>query len=121
MAEILGLVEAAASVELYLRVMRCCWRMELEARIGAALLARSWRAQHWAAYLQEIDMAKKTEEEVLRNEAGYWPVAALGWCGIGLAIGAACCRESRRRDFFGRRSKSLPARKTHWLLQLAGG
>ena len=58
MAEILGLAAAAAaSVELYLRVMRCCWRRELDARIGAALLARSWRAQHWAAYLQDSDMA----------------------------------------------------------------
>ena len=54
MVEILGLT--AASVELYLRVMRCCcWRRELEAaRIGAA---RSWRAQHCAAYRQDSDMA----------------------------------------------------------------
>jgi hypothetical protein len=52
MALILGLV-AAASVELY---RRWRWRKELEARIGAALLARSWRAQHWAAYLQGSDM-----------------------------------------------------------------
>lgn len=57
MAEIFGLVEGEeeASVELYLRVTRC-WRRELEARIGA-LLARSWRAQHWAAYLHERAMA----------------------------------------------------------------
>lgn len=59
MAAILGLA-AAASVELCLRAMRCCcwWRRrELEARIGAALLARSWRAQHCAAYRQDSDMA----------------------------------------------------------------
>jgi hypothetical protein len=58
MAAILGLAAAAASVELYLRVTRCCWRKELEARIGAALLARSWRAQHCTAYRQDSDMAE---------------------------------------------------------------
>ncbi len=104
MVEILGLT--AASVELYLRVMRCCcWRRELEAaRIGAA---RSWRAQHCAAYLQDSDMAGDIAFE---EELATVGIGRLGRRAVGLALrwGACCCRESR--GFFRRRSKSLPAR-----------
>ena len=59
MPEILGLTAAAAaSVELCRRAMRC-WSAEAEtARTEADVLAvaRSWRAQHWAAYLHERDI-----------------------------------------------------------------
>lgn len=102
MVEILGLT-AAASVELYLRVMRCCWRRELEARMGALLLARSWRAQHCAAYLQDIDMAGGRVAEKL-GAAGIGLLRRR--VRIGLAMG--CCGVVNPRDFFGRRSKSLP-------------
>jgi hypothetical protein len=52
MVAILGLV-AAASVELC-RLAMLCWKRDPEAR--TVVLARSWRAQHCAAYLQESDM-----------------------------------------------------------------
>src|SRR4051812_15806285 len=56
MPAILGLTgAAAASVELCRR--DTLWRRdELEAR--TVVLARSWRAQHRAAYLHDIDMAE---------------------------------------------------------------
>ena len=103
MVEILGLT--AASVELYLRVMRCCcWRRELEAaRIGAA---RSWRAQHCAAYLQDSDMAGDIAFGEKLVTVG---IDRLGRRAVGLASrwGAVVVNPG---DFFGRRSKSLPAR-----------
>lgn len=54
--EILGLA-AAASVELCRRAMRC-WSAGAETARTDVLLAvaRSWRAQHWAAYLHERDI-----------------------------------------------------------------
>lgn len=54
--EILGLA-AAASVELCRRAMRC-WSAGAETARTDLLLAvaRSWRAQHWAAYLHESDI-----------------------------------------------------------------
>lgn len=113
MAEILGL--AAASVELYLRVMRWCWRRELEARIGAA---RSWRAQHCAAYRHDSDMAGDWAFGEEAGSGGYRPVGASGGR-IGLAMGCCCCRESRRffRPSF---EKSTGARLIGWAGRPAG-
>jgi hypothetical protein len=115
----LGLA-AAASVELYLRITRCCWRRELEARIGAALLARSWRAQHCAAYRQDIDMVGDGETD--RGSVGKWRVSAC-W-GVGRSDwprwSAAVCRESRRffRPLF---EKSTGPRLIGWSGRSAGG
>jgi hypothetical protein len=119
MAEILGLAAAAeASVELYLRVMRCCWRRELEARIGAA---RSWRAQHCAAYRQDSDMAGELETEGTAGAGdteGCRPVRASG-VGVGRAMGCAVAAVENPEIFSAVVVRKVYRRATDWLAKPA--